>query len=364
MYPEIWKIQLDRINDLYKNTDMKNKNIKIKPVRLRIRLTNRCNLSCAFCIRNTFSKEKLDSTKEISEKKLLEIVDKFAKMGGRFAEITGDGEPCVRLGTLLNLMARIKKRGLFGELTTNGTLFTEDSIKKIVKMNWDMMRFSIDGKKETHDSLRGQKGTYDKAVSNLKLFKIYKKELNRQNPTIEFNFVLTNENYKDILHVLKLAEETDCRKVYILPLIELTDSCSKIKIKKMNNQIMKYLKDALTIAEKYDIESNINEIIKSSVVENSNKLDKIKKKEKSLYCLQPWYGLAIHSNGNVVPCANFEDSFGENIRRKSLKKIWYGKFFNKMRNDMKKGTLSEFCSRCCMPQQMENEILKNRLKNG
>jgi len=351
------KIEKEHVERLKNWFDGKNEN----PYKLDIFLTQACNLKCVFCGCHNVSYRNIKQ--ELDRKSFLKIIDEAASLGIKKIGILG-GEPFVKMDIMLDVMQAIKDRDMCGSLTTNGTLFTEDSIKKIVKMNWDMMRFSIDGKKETHDSLRGQKGTYDKAVSNLKLFKIYKKELNRQNPTIEFNFVLTNENYKDILHVLKLAEETDCRKVYILPLIELTDSCSKIKIKKMNNQIMKYLKDALTIAEKYDIESNINEIIKSSVVENSNKLDKIKKKEKSLYCLQPWYGLAIHSNGNVVPCANFEDTFGENIRGKSLNKIWYGKFFNKMRNDMKKGTLSEFCSRCCMPQQMENEILKNRLKNG
>jgi len=350
MYPEIWKIQLDRINDLYKNKD-----IKIKPVRLRIRLTNRCNLSCAFCIRNTFSKEKLDSPKEISEKKLLEIVDKFAKMGGRFVEITGDGEPCVRLDTLLNLMARIKKRGLFGELTTNGTLFTEDSIKKIVKMNWDMMRFSIDGKKETHDSLRGQKGTYEKAVKNMFLLKKMKDRLKKDNPQIRINFVLTNKNFNQIDDMLGLLKEVNGDLLWVTPMIIQIDSARNLLLnEKEKRSFMNHLDGLIDISKKYGINTNLDDFknIFSNIINimPEKKKEEIKTKIKNenaptAKCFMPWSDIIIAEDGRVGPCLAFYfDKL--NVKNETLNKIWFGKDFKNARNSILDNNLGFFCKDC------------------
>jgi len=358
MYPKIWKIQLNRINELYKN----NSN-KIKPVRLRIRLTNRCNLSCRFCIRNTFTKEKLDSTKEISRKDLLRLIDDFAKLGGKFVEITGDGEPCVRLGTLLSVMTRIKKRKLFGELTTNGTLFTEDSIKKIVKINWDILRFSIDGKQKTHDFLRGQTGSYNQAVMGMLLFRDIKNKYNRKNPNLRINFILTNKNFNEIKDIIRLLKKTGGNHLWITPMILQIDSAKNLLLnKKEKNHFVEKLDNLIKISKEYNINTNLNDFyhIYSDVIpknQNINELDnevdnsnqKNKKKKEILYhkikCFMPWSDIIVAEDGRVGPCLAFYfDKL--NVKDIQLDKIWFGDEFENIRNSILQGNLGMFCKDC------------------
>ncbi len=346
MYPEIWKVQLDRINDLYKG------NFKISPVRLRIRLTNRCNLSCSFCIRNTFTKEKLDSTKEISEKDLLKLIDRFAKLNGRFVEITGDGEPCVRLKTLLAVMARIKKRGLFGELTTNGVLFTEESIKRIVRMNWDILRFSIDGKRETHDKLRGQKGVYDKAVRNMFLFRKMKDSFKRQNPKLRINFVLTNKNYDEIEDMLKLLKKADGDYIWVTPMILQLDSAKSLLLSEREKKNFIGNLDALIrLSKKYGLDNNLRDFyhlysyVISKKQENKTKEEAENENISETKCFMPWSDIIVAEDGRVGPCLAFY--FEKlNVKDDALDKIWFGKDFENIRKSILGNNLGFFCRNC------------------
>jgi len=345
--------KLERINSWLKGK-------KQGPYKLDIFLTQACNLNCLFCDCHNISYEKLRH--ELNKSDFVSIINEAKELGVRNMGILG-GEPFVKTGLMLDVMKTIKNNGMSGSLTTNGTIFNEDSIREIVMMGWDMMRFSVDGKRKTHDYLRGKKGTYNKVIRSLLLFKKIKKQLNKNNPSIEFNFVLTNKNYMDLPFVLKLASKVDCKRFYLLPLIELTELCSNLKINELNKKIKKYLVKASLLAEKFGIESNIHEITNAKVMENFGKADSIHRKQGTFYCLQPWYGLAVHSNGNVVPCANFDDFSGENIEGTHLKKIWYGNYMSKIRNNMKKGVLPNVCSRCCMPMIIENKKLKEELRN-
>jgi MoaA/NifB/PqqE/SkfB family radical SAM enzyme len=383
MYPEIWKIQLDRINELNKGVS------KVNPVRLRIRLTNRCNLSCIFCIRNTFTKEKLDSTKEVSRKKLLNLIDDFANLGGKFVEITGDGEPCVKLETLLAVMQRIKKRNLFGELTTNGTLFTEDSIREIINMRWDVLRFSIDGKKETNDFLRGQNGAFDKAIKNLSLFKEIKNKNNIDEPKLTINFILTNKNYNQIQDMVKILKDAEGSYLWITPMILQIDSAKKLLLNKKQKELfVKSLDRLIKLSKEYNVNTNLSDFyhIYSEVIPNDReckgkKIDKedesgnndkkIIKEEntknkdykfRNTKCFMPWSDIIVAEDGRVGPCLAFY--FNENIKDNSLKKIWYGKSFEKIRDLILKNNLGMYCKDCRQwwgPE--EANLLKSQLED-
>jgi MoaA/NifB/PqqE/SkfB family radical SAM enzyme len=339
----------------------KSLNGKEEPYKLDLFLTQACNLNCKFCDCHKIDYKKIKY--ELGKDEFLRILKEANELGIKKVGILG-GEPFVKTDLMLEIMSKIKEYSIDGALTTNGTLFNRDSIKKIVGMEWNMIRFSIDGKRRIHDYLRGQKGTFNKVINSLRLFNEIKRQRGNEFPTLEINFVLTNKNYKDLAYVLKLVNKFDCKKFYILPLIELNQECPKLKINNMNKKIEKYLKKALSCAERYSIESNIKDVIESSIIENSNNLENFYEKEnKEFYCTQPWRGMAIHSNGNVVVCANFEDTDGINIKDTHLEDIWFGKYFKKIRKNMKEGKLPKVCSRCCAPNQFENKEIIKLLKN-
>ncbi|MCD6371494.1 MAG: radical SAM protein [Candidatus Aenigmarchaeota archaeon] len=125
---------------------MKPNKLKIQEVECKITL--RCNLRCFFCS-NRFISPELEKKKKMEElpiKRWIELIDEVAKLGIKKVTITG-GEPMLKKG-IMKLLQRIKENGLEGQLWTNGTLFTKNSIKKLVKMKFDKIMIGLDGSKK------------------------------------------------------------------------------------------------------------------------------------------------------------------------------------------------------------------------
>ena len=145
---------------------------KAPPVTIELVPTERCNLNCLSCWRRGWSKEKLEERfrQEMSDERLLELVDEAAEMGVVEIAFVGGGEPLMRK-VVIEIFKRMKDYGMIGDLVTNGTLFTKSTIEMMVKIGWDRIKFSIDGAdKKTHDYLRQTPGAFEKTIKNIKIF--------------------------------------------------------------------------------------------------------------------------------------------------------------------------------------------------
>ena len=118
------------------------KNETPPPSRIELNPTNNCNLRCLHC--ELRGRPPYRPDEEIPEKRYKEIVREGIKLGVLAFNIVGGGEPLSRFDTTLMIMNEIKKNGAFGSINTNGTLFTRESIKRLVEIEWDEIRFSID----------------------------------------------------------------------------------------------------------------------------------------------------------------------------------------------------------------------------
>ncbi len=155
------------------------------PFELGLLITNECHLKCLSCIAR--SRPSYNPDKELSDEKLVSIIKEAGTLGIKRCHLSGGGEATYRLDTALLMMSEIKKHGMLGSLVTNGTLFTEESIKKMVEIELDEVLFSIDGPDaETHDYLRGVEGTFNKAIKNVNLFDYWKKKLDKKKPELLF----------------------------------------------------------------------------------------------------------------------------------------------------------------------------------
>ena len=88
-------------------------------------------------------------------------------MGVQEVFVLGGGEHFVHVG-IMHILETIKELGLYGILTTNGTLINKERSQQLLDMQWDEIHFSIDGAtSSTHDTLRGKRGSFKKTVSTL-----------------------------------------------------------------------------------------------------------------------------------------------------------------------------------------------------
>lgn len=339
------------------------------PTTLELNPTNRCNLRCLSCWLREFKAE----TEELSDEKLLNIVDEASEVGIKEIRIPGSGEPFMRKN-IIEVMKRIKEHGMNGLLITNGTIFTKQSIRELVEIGWDCITFSIDSADEkTHDYLRGVKGSFNKVIEALKEFKRIKNELKKEKPLIRFNTVLSNKNYNTLSKIFELGHKYGCKDIQIQPMTIWGKEGQGLKL---NDQQIEESKQELQKAQKkskeYNINSNIQSLLNLEYVKNTNRMDKIIKEVPksndnpflSLPCFEPWYNMIILPNGTVSPCSISGNKINENIQEKSLQEIWCGKRFNAVRERLSKKRLFEYCKQCCTVVHIENQRIRQELVGG
>lgn len=338
----------NRIGEKMERLKTWGKGVPVNPFKIEFWPTQKCNLNCKYCREISHS---LTSSSELSDSKILELVDESADLEVKEWVIAGGGEPLVRKKIVLKMMEKIKKKGMFGSMTTNGTLLDKDSIRSIIDMKWDVIFFSLDGHTpQTNDYLR-KKGAFKKAYKNLLLFKKLKKD---KEPLIGFSSVLTNTNYAYLKGMIELAYEVGCENIIFNPIKgNNTNFNEKFKLNiKQISELRENLPFLKKVAEKLGVTTTLD-TLNTELVERSSDI-KLEKKTNTSYtnkrlhlCFEPWTSMLITSEGNVGPCCERpSDTERENIKNNGLKEVWYGRYFQAIRQCMLDDETPEICSIC------------------
>jgi len=339
-------VEMERIKKIKNWFNGKNE----MPSRIHLNTTSKCNLRCKFCWQSTDKKNI--NLEEIPKNRIPILIKEAKELGVLEWQLSGNGEPFCRLDFTLSTMKEIKKYGMYGNVITNGTMLNRKIIEDIVHMGWDYLMFSIDGPNaEIHDELRGVPGTFEKVIQNIMTLVETKKSLNSNWPDFSITTVINKKNYDKINEMINLAHTLGGDG---LTLNMMVDYGVGTELKLNENEIDEFKKN---------IEKNIELIKKLNLNTNfSMFLEKNEdKKEKKIInpkCYEPWYNLAIDVSGNVGPCCErFNEKGQENIKNKSLREIWFGEYFEKLREDMINGNLNKVCMNCPLwHQNLANKI--------
>ncbi len=129
------------------------------PLMVEWLVSERCNLKCAFCSSSHYT----DHQKKLSHKEVVSFAHHLVDLGV-FGIIVSGGEPLMhpQVYEVINILSQ---GGMTVSVPTNGTLVDDTAIQKLKESSVGAVQVSIDGKDEkTHDSIRGVKGTFRKAV--------------------------------------------------------------------------------------------------------------------------------------------------------------------------------------------------------
>ncbi len=203
-------------------------------------LTNKCNLSCSAC----FYRENLNKTKDMDFEQIESIATSSGKV--KYTLLTG-GEPFLR-DDLDKIIELFIQKGNIG-INTNGyyPIKIHDILRKVLskKTHYDLtVSISIDGFEETHNNMRKNPHSYQRALDTLRLLLILRKKYKKL--SIIINTLISPNNIDELeVFAYEFAKEFDVN-AHNFEFVRL-DSNSSDQFQIQQNKIKKTLKKLLEI---------------------------------------------------------------------------------------------------------------------
>ncbi len=295
-------------------------------------ITLKCMMECKMCY---IWKDNGNISNELTIQEWKDVVN-FLKgfLDTKHDIILSGGEPFLKKD-ILNLVSYITKSGYKASLETNSYLIDENLAKAIQNSGLWRICISLDSLSEdTHDLLRGRKGSYGKVMRGIEY-------LNRFCPSVGIN-IQTTIMEQNLDELTKLAEwvESDERLDYIYfqaivrpfgaPIDEYWFKgghhgflwpCNIDKVNMVMEKLIRLKKKNTKIA---------NTIFQFKAYETYFK-DPINF-GNSIKCTIGNRDININPCGDVYLCFS-KDSIG-NIKNRSIEEIWYSEKAYKVRNEI------------------------------
>lgn len=174
--------------------------VSINPRTVEFRVTENCNSRCIMC--NAW---KNKSVNELSTEEMVDVLHQLRDFGIDDLILLG-GEPLLRpdIGSIIKEASLLRFRTIL--VVTNGLLL-EERAKELLESGITHITVSVDGIGGTHDSIRGIKGIFDKAIKGIKTVQKLKEETNLNVAVTIITLLLMKQNVDEIPELSKLSRD-------------------------------------------------------------------------------------------------------------------------------------------------------------
>lgn len=206
-----------------------------------------CNLTCPYCFEGVDKKKKYMSKKVVDAVK--DYIDKTCvKTDTRHISLLWfGGEPLLAFDTIKEITHYVKDTGIpfYTDITTNGTLLTEDKLAVFEDLNVKQIQITFDGPKESHDAKRAYrngKGTFDQLMSKSEMLEKYVIEHPDFIVHLRINVDLINkDNCADLY--LTFREQFPHLHVYFAPIKQYSTCSSAVDCFSGDEDVLDYMID-------------------------------------------------------------------------------------------------------------------------
>lgn len=176
-------------------------------------LESACNLHCIQCdiwrTRKVVLKTTLDQKKQI----IHQLIDWL----GPFTLNFFAGEPLMH-PQIFDLLEYCSQHGVKTVVTTNGTILTDQMVRRLIEARLTAMFVSLDGTTaQTHDYIRGEKGTLDKVVRGVSAMVHTRGK--RMYPKIVIESLIMSKNIYEVPLLPRLAKSLGAQGVVFQPVV-------------------------------------------------------------------------------------------------------------------------------------------------
>lgn len=283
-------------------------------------LTRSCNLACRHC---RASSKRGPYPNELTTDECIKVIDEIASFAKPIMILTG-GEPLLR-EDIFEIAGYGKEKGLVMVMAPNGTLLSDENIRKIITSGIKRISVSLDGPDAlSHDNLRQVPGAFVQACGGIGRAK-------KANLEFQINTTVTRRNLESLPKIMDLARSLGAKAHHIFLLVP-TGRAREMVDEELSpseyEETLKFLareKKGSSLEIKVTCAPHFNRILLQDHASSESSL-------AGRGCMGGVGFCFISHIGNVQPCGYLEIECG-NIREKAFKDIWFGsEVFNNIRD--------------------------------
>lgn len=307
--------------------------------------TNACNLRCKHC----YQRADKPTPDELTKQEAMDAVDEMADAGVAYIAFSG-GEPLVRKD-FFQVTRKAKEREMGVAIATNGTLLTEDKLKKLEELDCQYIQISLDGLRDTHNRMRGF-NAYERTIEGIE-------NAVNSDITVGIAMTVTKDNLHEVDDVIDLTEElgADIFMHYnFIPTGRGEDMMALDIFPREREELLAMLAsesrkrkiNLLSTAPQYGRVAAKGGIVSATHFDTVGQDEKAQEGVKFLADFIGGCGCgrlywALQPNGDLTPCVFFPVTLG-NIRHDSFLDVWLNSpVLEKIRN---RERYAENCSSC------------------
>jgi radical SAM protein with 4Fe4S-binding SPASM domain len=339
------------------------------PRYIYIQLTYKCNLRCSFCGQwgdtGIFKNLPAGELKQVLPLSLLRrVIDELHPS----CEAVGLwGGETLEYPDIIPLIRHIKERGKSCNLVTNGT-FLPKHARALVEAGIDGIDISLDACEETHDKMRGARGTFKAAIEGIQQLKAECTRRGSSTPRIAVSTVLIPEAASELPALVQQVREAGADSI-MLSRMEYTTAQQGTAHEKVFQDLFQITPSSwrgFTTRVEPDSSARIKAVVEELCADPGNKdflcwweptwspqdlfnyyKDPTTAVPADWACRFPWDGVSICPNGDVTPCPDYPDMVVGNVKEDSFRSIWNSPRFLKFRRQLAKHRRFPVCTSCC-----------------
>ena len=323
--------------------------LKSKPIRIRMELTNECNLRCVFCYKSYFNVKK----EHLSIEEFLRL-DPFLR-NAKFLTFFTKSEPLVAKN-LFPALQFCKDFEAVTYFSTNAIPLTREISEKLVDLELTFMQVSVNVFGEEYSKVyRG--GQFHQLEENLQTLNEVKKQRNSDKPHLRLSFCSTKTSVVNLEEAILFAKRHQFSQgVQVTPVFAVGHDQTDETYESDPTYFDYYYDRARKLADELNIPFWI--------------ISNPQNQKEEVYCYDPWESINIEPNGDVYPCSVSSQVMG-NVNEQSIEEIWNNSKYQDFRQrvNISGPDQNEDCRNCinCHLHQMKtaaNSAVDRKVMGG
>ncbi len=290
------------------------------PVLSEVAVTYRCNLKCSFCYAGcNCTANPVGDGREMSESEIREVLRRIFE-DGKVPSVSFTGGEALLRPELCRLIRHAKHLGMRVNLITNGTLVTESMAEKLATAGLDSAQVSLEGvTAEIHERITGVPGSFRKTLAGVR-------NLLDAGIHTHTNTTINRENLEECVKMPGFIRTALGLKKFSMNLqIPAGSAALNDHLTVRYSEVGSHLEAILQESERCGVEfmwysptplCMFNPVVHGLGNKGCSACDGL---------------ISVGANGDVLPCASFDESVG-NLLREDLLAIWNSRRATQHRN--------------------------------